>query len=220
LVLYLLFFIKDELQSQLLNEHVWSELKSSGIAKKPDEDSVSSQVTLQDRIEQVWNKLKMPEKLRLDMAIKYSLDGKNSLLEQAIGSWEAVTECICKREELILALEKFEHFASDPNRFFEKGSKRSSLTRLEESKTRDALHKRLSALDGSTKKAIRAVEKRFKDTVTYQGRPYLEKMSVDRIEMLYWLQEERRAALLDSPPTTEVKSKTCELPPIATINLL
>ena len=45
-------------------------------------------------------------------------------------------------------------------------------------------------------------------------------MSLDRIEMLYWLQQERRAALLESPSLMEKKSKTTELPPIATINLL
>lgn len=45
-----------------------------------------------------------------------------------------------------------------------------------------------------------------------QGRLYQEKMSADRTEMLYWLQQERRAAVLQ-PATV-----TLDLPhPVATI---
>jgi hypothetical protein len=36
------------------------------------------------------------------------------------------------------------------------------------------------------------IEKSLKDIVTYNGRPYMEKMKWDRIEMLHWLTEERR----------------------------
>lgn len=43
-------------------------------------------------------------------------------LFQAIDRWEKVTELILKREDLLAKLEKFERAASDPNRFFEKGS--------------------------------------------------------------------------------------------------
>ena len=32
------------------------------------------EITLQDRLERIWNQLKMPDSLRLDMAIKYSSD--------------------------------------------------------------------------------------------------------------------------------------------------
>ena len=44
------------------------------------------------------------------------------LLFQAIERWEKVTELVLKREDLLAKLEKFERAASDPNRFFEKGT--------------------------------------------------------------------------------------------------
>ena len=43
------------------------------------------------------------------------------VLTQAIVSWEAATQAILERENLITKLEDFERTASDPNRFFEKG---------------------------------------------------------------------------------------------------
>jgi hypothetical protein len=36
------------------------------------------------------------------------------------------------------------------------------------------------------------IQKKYKDTLTYNGRNYLEKMKWDRIEMLHSLTEERR----------------------------
>ena len=45
-----------------------------------------------------------------------------NLLFQAIERWEKVTELVLKREDLLAKLEKFERAASDPNRFFEKGT--------------------------------------------------------------------------------------------------
>ncbi len=55
--------------------------------------------------------------------------------------WEKVAELVLKRESLISQLETFERGASDPRRFFAKGSKRSSVTRLEEAKIRSSIYK-------------------------------------------------------------------------------
>ena len=106
----------------------------------------SSSLTVQERLDRVWSLLCMPDALRLDMAIKYSsetyfdkLDEVFSLefssldqthfiffirslfLFQMIVHWEAAVKLILSRENLITRLEDFERFASDPNRFFEKG---------------------------------------------------------------------------------------------------
>ena len=40
-----------------------------------------------------------------------------------------------------ISIGKFERNASDPNRFFEKGSRGSSVTRLEEAKNRSEIYK-------------------------------------------------------------------------------
>ena len=61
------------------------------------------------------------------------------------------------------------------------------------------------------------MRKNFSDTITFKGRPYEEKMKWDRIEMLYWLQEERKQnaikyeAMMRHVP---YKVKTTQLEPI------
>lgn len=50
----------------------------------------------------------------------------------------------------------------------------------------------MDALDNVVREAVLRLENDFQDSLTYQGRPYLDKMKWDRVEMLYWLQEERR----------------------------
>lgn len=46
----------------------------------------------------------------------------------------------------------------------------------------------------------------------FKGRVYSQKIQTDRVEMLYWLQQERRQQALDAakhvPPTSEVKGMT------------
>lgn len=54
----------------------------------------------------------------------------------------------------------------------------------------------LDRLDKQVCKVTRQLQSKFGDLATYKGRPYHEKMSSDRTEMLYCLQQERRQALL------------------------
>lgn len=149
-------------------------------------------LTPQDRLEKVWTSLEMPDGLKLDMAIKYSCNEFFTKLNEAIDHWEKVTQLILKREELLVKLEKFERAASDPNRFFEKGQKRSSVQRLNEAKQRSYLYKRIESSDVEIKEELDSIKTHFKDIITYKGRPYQDKMKWDRIEMLHWLQEERK----------------------------
>ncbi|XP_048734506.1 coiled-coil domain-containing protein 87-like isoform X3 [Ostrea edulis] len=157
------------------------------------EESGEVQLTPQERLEKVWAALEMPDNLKLDMAIKYSTNDYYVKLYEAIDRWEKVTELILKREELLAKLEKFERAASDPNRFFEKGNKGSSVKRLHEAKQRSYLYKRIEYYDQEIKVELNYIKKHFKDEVSYKGRPYEEKIKWDRIEMLYWLQEERKS---------------------------
>ena len=48
-----------------------------------------------------------------------------------------------------------------------------------------------------------SIEKKYKDVISYNGRPYLDKMKWDRIEMLHALTEERRQKYFKS----EIRSK-------------
>ncbi|XP_012942801.1 coiled-coil domain-containing protein 87 isoform X2 [Aplysia californica] len=145
----------------------------------------------QERLESVWQQLLMPDAQRLDMAIKYSCNEYYERLAEAIERWELIAELILQRESLLTRLEKFERQASDPNRFFHKGSKKSSY-RLEESRKRTYFSKKIDALDVEIKEEIEYIKDQFQDVITFKGRPYLDKMRWDRTEMLYWLSEERK----------------------------
>merc|ERR1719245_2856496 len=112
------------------------------------------------------------------------------MLPTAIKAWEEATELILQRESLIAKLEQFERFASDPNRFFEKGHRGSSVARLEEAKTRSSYYKKIDELEVSLKTILEDIRDNLGDIVTFQGRPYLDKLKWDRVEMLYWLQVE------------------------------
>ena len=58
--------------------------------------------------------------------------------------------------------------------------------------------------------------------VVRQGRPYLEKMSLDRTEMFYWLQQERRQQVMDKEflKMREVTLNSPDLPPIPAHTIL
>uniref|UniRef100_A0A4W4HMC9 Uncharacterized protein n=1 Tax=Electrophorus electricus TaxID=8005 RepID=A0A4W4HMC9_ELEEL len=155
---------------------------------------------VQARLERIWTTLHLSETQRLDMAIKYSSAThlQNPMCPQAIVAWEKATNLIQQREKVLLQLEQFEKVASDPNRFFQRGYNGTSAARMEEASSREKLQSQIAALDKLLSQIIHHIAVTFKDTVTYKGRPYGEKMRWDCVEMLYWLQQERRAQALEN----------------------
>ncbi|XP_020621129.1 coiled-coil domain-containing protein 87-like [Orbicella faveolata] len=184
--------------------------------------SEAASLSPQDRLERVWTLLCMPDAQRLDMAIKYSAEPYSNNLLETLTFWEIATEVILQRESLMTKLEDFERTASDPNRFFAKDNTGSSAARIRESKTRDWFNTRLSKIESQVRRAVTNVHRQFGDTVTFQGRPYLEKISMDRTEMFYWLQQERRQQVMDRElvKMREVTLKTPDLPPIPAHTIL
>ncbi|KAK1789504.1 hypothetical protein P4O66_015417, partial [Electrophorus voltai] len=170
---------------------------------------------VQARLERIWTTLHLSETQRLDMAIKYSSATHRDRLEEvehdsplAIVAWEKATNLIQQREKVMLQLEQFEKVASDPNRFFQRevhispvppcqGYNGTSAARMKEASSREKLQSQIAALDKLLSQIIHHIAVTFKDTVTYKGRPYGEKMRWDCVEMLYWLQQERRAQALE-----------------------
>lgn len=152
---------------------------------------------MQVRLERVWNALRLPEGQRLDMAIKYSSHEYRDHLQEAIAAWEEAAHLIQKRELLLSRLEDFEREASDPNRFFQRGYHGSSIARMEEASQRENLNSQISVVDQELSKTMGHITTRFNDSISYEGRPYREKMRWDRTEMLYWLQQERRVHSLE-----------------------
>ena len=145
----------------------------------------------------------MPDAAKLDMAIKYSTSDYIENLLTAISEWEKVTTLIIDREKFIHELEGFEKFASDPNRYFLRGYRGSSAARLDEAVQRENLYSALDELQEKIEPILIKIEKMFGDVVTYNDRPYLEKMKYDRLEMLHFLTEERRIKYFKN----EIRSK-------------
>ena len=113
-------------------------------------------------------------------------------------AWESIAQLIVRREKFINDLENFERTASDANRFFESGKMGNSKMRLSESRRRTYLYNQLSILEKQITEQFNEMQRKFRDTVTYNGRNYLDKMQFDKLEMLHYLQEERRLNYLHS----------------------
>ncbi|XP_064359299.1 coiled-coil domain-containing protein 87 [Dromaius novaehollandiae] len=154
---------------------------------------------LQRRLERLWAALRVPGQEKLAMAVKYGSGAGSALLPAALEAWEAAAGRIRERELLLARLEVLEAAASDPNRFFAREPGRRA-SRAGEARTRRRLHAAIARRDAALSAALRTIRARFGDTVTFRGRPYLEKMRWDKVEMLYWLQQRRRAGLLAGAP--------------------
>ncbi|XP_015267397.1 PREDICTED: coiled-coil domain-containing protein 87 [Gekko japonicus] len=177
-----------------------------GYDHKPEDLKV-----LQRRLERLWTVLHFTEQERLDMAIKYSSKRYYLLLPDMLQSWEIAAQCIQDRELLLSELESFEQTASDPNRFFSRAT-RSVVLRMKESRIRSRLYSELSSCDSELCVILNHIKETFNDIVTFKGRPYLEKMEWDIVEMLYWLQQERRASNLKK--VVQRGREWWELPPL------
>ncbi|XP_014781950.2 uncharacterized protein LOC106877538 [Octopus bimaculoides] len=68
----------------------------------------------------------------------------------------------------------------------------SGAMRLREARERSLLYKKIDEIDAKLIPSIKRISKKYNETVTFQNRPYIEKMKYDRVEMLYYLQEERK----------------------------
>ncbi|XP_078090838.1 coiled-coil domain-containing protein 87-like [Mustelus asterias] len=130
------------------------------------------------------------------MAIKYSSYKRTDHVTKSLEAWESAVKLIKERESILHKLEEFERFSSNPNRFFVKGYWGTSTARLKESKVRDKFYSEMSQIESQLAPILTQIENNFEDVVSFKGRPYIEKMQRDKVEMLYWLQQERRKCIL------------------------
>nr|XP_060614365.1 coiled-coil domain-containing protein 87 [Anolis sagrei ordinatus] len=165
---------------------------------------------LQRRLERLWTVLHFSESERLNMAIKYSSNQYYFFLPDMLKAWEEAAQLIQERELLLAELESFEQTASDPNRLFSQEPQAFAL-RMKESRRRDHLHKELAWYNSELYEVLTEIKKEFNDTVTFRGRPYMEKMQWDKVEMLYWLQQQRRGSALKRHTKT---GRQRRLPPL------
>eukprot|EP00911_Craspedida_sp_UC1_P002660 UC1_evm1s1955 len=100
-----------------------------------------------------------------------------SVFAAAATLWEVAAARVSDREKLLGRLEAFERRASDPARLFSRGN--ATRERLSEAQTRAVLDRELAAVDIATRNAVDAVKDELDDAVTYDGRPYHDKMVTD-----------------------------------------
>ncbi|GCC38088.1 hypothetical protein chiPu_0016599 [Chiloscyllium punctatum] len=179
-----------EPQSQVAKEYVEVQKR---LGKKPYLEDLEE---IQNRLQHIWTTLYIPDSERLDMAIKYSSFKHKIRVSKALEAWEAAVKLIKERECILSNLEQFERFASNPNRFFVKGYWGTSIARLRESKERDKLYSDIAQIENQLSTILKKIKNNFEDVVTFKGRPYIEKMQRDKVEMLFWLQQERRKIIL------------------------
>ncbi|KAJ3120255.1 Coiled-coil domain-containing protein 87 [Irineochytrium annulatum] len=140
--------------------------------KKPPLKKVRSTIDIADaqsQLEQIWVALKMPVDQKLDMAIKYGSPKFGPKLETAIKLWATAREYIGDREKLLVDVAKFEETASDPDRFFKKGSEGSSVARLQEARSREELLEKLHYFEARISDIVSLIKYQLNETVTYQG---------------------------------------------------
>ncbi|XP_075597602.1 coiled-coil domain-containing protein 87 [Balearica regulorum gibbericeps] len=152
---------------------------------------------LQRRLHRLWAALGVPSQERMEMAVKYGTGGVLARLPAALDAWEAAASGILQRELLLARLERLEERGSDPMRFFH-GGPASATARAEETRARGRLRAALARCEARLSAALRRLWDGFGDTATFRGRPYAEKMRRDEVEMLYWLQQRRRAGALQA----------------------
>ncbi|XP_023868678.2 LOW QUALITY PROTEIN: coiled-coil domain-containing protein 87 [Salvelinus sp. IW2-2015] len=138
---------------------------------------------VQSRLERIWTLLCLPDTYRLDMAIKYSSHARRDQLEEVCTAMAA-----CRRrlpgliqQETLLA--RLGAFSQSPQLdFFLFSSYRGHS----------------SSQDMKIAEWPNAPRRMPRSQIWIPlGRPYREKMRWDRIEMLYWLQQERRVQALE-----------------------
>lgn len=186
--------------------------RSSARAQSPTDVQAQPEPTdgeLQERLQRLWEALGMSEWERMAMTIKYTSAESVGHLQQSLGLWEEAATLVTRREELLRSLARFERSASCPDRLLHKAGAPSQ--RLTEDKRRAAFYREAAGLEGKLRHLLGNIERKFGDQVHYKGWPYVERMRRDRVEMLYAIQQERRAGgTLASPQHTGPQHKRAQ----------
>jgi len=135
-------------------------------AQKRQEAVPTLDVALQRRLETVWDILQVPPMDKLEHVLKYSKVEYSSQLEESLAVWEAVGQCVERREQLLRELNNLKN-----NNSALKGGKavRERMSRLAVAlceHTRDA-------------QLIRQLKDEYADEVQYHGLSYWDKIQSD-----------------------------------------
>lgn len=166
-------------------------------AEPPPAAPTPSPEELQHRLHRLWAALQLPAAERLAMATKYGPAAARPRLKAALELWEEAAALIRRRERLLALLEGLELRTSDPDRFFQRRPGLPSSAALRgETRARRRLNAEVLRCEEELRGKLRRLREEFGDAVTLKGRGYEEKLRRDRAEMLYRLQQGRRAAAM------------------------
>jgi len=146
--------------------------QKSGGGKGGRQEAPQLDVALQRRLEVVWDILLVPPMDKLDYVLKYSKVEYSTRLPESLQVWEAIAQCVQRREQLLRELNNLKNSNSAL-----KGSKavRERMSRLAVAlceHTRDA------------QQLIKHLRDEFDDKVEYAGSSYEIKIQADLDEEL------------------------------------
>lgn len=177
-------------------------------------DSSEEVVVLVQRLFQIWTALGVPEAQRGRFEGRHRVDAPagcyRSLveIEKGVKLWTEAAEAVLKREEAVLELVAFEEHSMAPERLLDRrpssairrpasarnnaegasGEGRQAAWLLRESKQRDQLHLRITALETKLMVVMARLEATG-EALWFQGQPYREKMGPDQHAMLQQVAE-------------------------------
>ncbi|OUM66860.1 hypothetical protein PIROE2DRAFT_59119 [Piromyces sp. E2] len=135
--------------------------------------------SMQEAMECIFNRLKMPINEKVDLAIKYGSYEFSMKFIEAISCWNIVSKLIIKREEKLDRIREFESKISNPYRFFKKGESSLPTARFVEDLYRKNFVRDLDPINKRIIKLCIKIYKKYGDIVKYEGKPYIEKIKND-----------------------------------------
>ncbi|TPX51685.1 hypothetical protein SeLEV6574_g00153 [Synchytrium endobioticum] len=139
----------------------------------------------QEDLHKIWVDLKTPFGEQCRMAAIYGSHRYSSKLEKTVAMWREAGRRVLEREALIQKLKAFEKDASNPDRFFGHGHDISSEFRMKEATQREEIMNELKNTEEGVMNVARALKSELKETLTYEGVPYIDRMTRDMTDIVY-----------------------------------
>ncbi|KAL6609256.1 hypothetical protein LY90DRAFT_639761 [Neocallimastix californiae] len=160
--------------------------------------------TIQEAMECIFNRLRMPTNEKVDLAIKYGSYEFSMKFIQAITCWNIVSKLIIKREEKLERIREFESKVSNPYRFFKKDKTGSPAARFIEELYRKRFLNDLEPMNKQIVKLCIMIFKKYGDIVTYEGKNYIKKMKNDYSNIIKYSYKEFAKKQKRAPYTLKV----------------
>mmetsp|Transcript_2145 Transcript_2145/g.4910 ORF Transcript_2145/g.4910 Transcript_2145/m.4910 type:complete len:609 (+) Transcript_2145:885-2711(+) len=122
----------------------------------------------QEKLDEVWTKLKTPVMEKLDFIVKYTTTSAADRLNSAVEAWQMATEAVIARED---ALRNMSEFSVRPGSSEGEGTGQSD-------KTLKLLDNIVHTATSRCKTKLEHLASEFGDHLTYEGARYIDRLSV------------------------------------------